>query len=54
MNSGKNLDHGPGFSLVDVYFVVFRRKWLILFFTAIGVIAGLGYFLRTNRLSSLR
>ena len=44
MNSGKNLDHGPGFSLVDVYFVVFRRKWLILFFTAIGVIAGLGYF----------
>jgi uncharacterized protein involved in exopolysaccharide biosynthesis len=44
MNSGKNLDHAPSFSLVDIYFVVFRRKWLILFFTAIGVIAGLGYF----------
>ncbi len=48
MNSGKNLDHGPGFSLVDVYFVVFRRKWLILFFTAIGVVAGLGYWFTTK------
>ena len=45
MNNGKNLDFGPGFGLVDIYFVVFRRKWLILFFAVIGVIAGLGYFL---------
>ena len=45
MNSGKNLDHAPGLSLVDIYFVIFRRKWLILFFTAIGVAGGLGYFL---------
>ena len=44
-NSGRNLDHAPGISLVDIYFVIFRRKWLILFFTAIGVASGLGYFL---------
>ena len=45
MNSGKNLDHAPGIGLVDIYFVIFRRKWLIVFFAAIGVLAGLGYFL---------
>jgi uncharacterized protein involved in exopolysaccharide biosynthesis/Mrp family chromosome partitioning ATPase len=45
MNSGKNhLDHSPGIGLVDIYFVVFRRKWLILLFTVIGVAAGLYVF----------
>src|SRR5271170_2019303 len=44
MNNGRNLDHPPGITLVDIYFVVFRRKWLILTFTALGVAAAAAYF----------
>ena len=44
MNSGRNLDHVPGISLVDIYFVLFRRKWLILFFAVLGLVAGGGYY----------
>ena len=45
MNNGRNLDYQPpGISLVDIYFVVFRRKWLILFFTALGLIASAVFF----------
>lgn len=47
MNNGRNIEPSPGFSLVDVYFVVFRRKWLILAFTVAGLItASAYYFLR--------
>ena len=44
MNNGRNLDHAPGLSLVDIYFVVFRRKWLILFFTVLGILAGAAFY----------
>ena len=46
MSNGRNLEPAaPGISLVDIYFVLFRRKWLILFFTAIGVLAGTCFWL---------
>src|SRR6185312_12581751 len=47
MNSGRNIEHPPSISLVDIYFVVFRRKWLILTCTFLGVAAATAfYFLR--------
>ncbi len=39
MNNGRNMDHPPGISLVDIYFVVFRRKWLILALSLAGLLA---------------
>ena len=44
MNNGRNMEHSPGFSLVDIYFVVFRQKWLIIIFTALGLAAGTTYY----------
>jgi polysaccharide biosynthesis transport protein len=45
MNSVRNnLDHPPGFSLVDIYFVIFRRKWLIIIFTLLGLVAAAVFF----------
>ncbi|HTB85383.1 MAG TPA: Wzz/FepE/Etk N-terminal domain-containing protein [Candidatus Sulfotelmatobacter sp.] len=41
MNSPRPADHhAPTITLVDIYFVLFRRKWLILFFAALGLVAG--------------
>jgi uncharacterized protein involved in exopolysaccharide biosynthesis len=44
MNSGRNIEHPPGISLVDIYFVVFRHKWMILLFTVAGMLAATAYF----------
>jgi len=50
MNSGRNNEplanpiHPSGISFVDIYFVVFRRKWLILICTLLGVAAATGYY----------
>jgi len=44
MNSGRNIEHPPGISLVDIYFVVFRRKWLILTCAFLGVAAATAYY----------
>ncbi|HEV2695331.1 MAG TPA: Wzz/FepE/Etk N-terminal domain-containing protein [Verrucomicrobiae bacterium] len=53
MNSGRNIDHaahpahplpGPGLTLVDIYFVVFRRKWVILICGLLGIAAAAGYY----------
>ena len=46
MSNGRNLEPAPaGFSLVDIYFVLFRRKWLIVIFTVLGVLAGGAYYM---------
>jgi len=53
MNSGRNIEQptftaqplpSSGLSLVDIYFVVFRRKWVILICTLLGIAAGVGYY----------
>ena len=53
MNNGRNIEQPlhaaaplapSGLSLVDIYFVVFRRKWLIILCTLLGVAAGTGYY----------
>ncbi|MDR3458971.1 MAG: Wzz/FepE/Etk N-terminal domain-containing protein [Verrucomicrobiae bacterium] len=53
MNSGRNNEQpspmaapmpAPGLSLVDIYFVVFRRKWVIIICTLLGVAAAAGYY----------
>src|SRR6185312_12288901 len=44
MNSGRNIEHPPSISLVDIYFVVFRRKWLILTCAFLGVAAATAYY----------
>jgi uncharacterized protein involved in exopolysaccharide biosynthesis/Mrp family chromosome partitioning ATPase len=36
--------HTPTITLVDIYFVLFRRKWLILFFMVLGIAAGAAFF----------
>ena len=38
------MDHAPGISLVDIYFVLFRRKWLILACTVLGLAAATAYY----------
>ena len=46
MSNGRNLEPAPtGFSLVDIYFVLFRRKWLIIIFTVLGILAGGAYYM---------
>ena len=53
MNSGRYIEQpghpapplsAPGLSLVDIYFVLFRRKWLILFCTLLGLGAAAYYY----------
>ncbi|MBW8865593.1 MAG: hypothetical protein JF609_11875, partial [Verrucomicrobia bacterium] len=44
MNSGRNIEHPPGLSLVDIYFVVFRQKWLILAWAVLVVAAATAYY----------
>jgi len=45
MNSPRPADqHAPTITLVDIYFVVFRRKWLILFFGVLGLVAGAVFY----------
>jgi uncharacterized protein involved in exopolysaccharide biosynthesis/Mrp family chromosome partitioning ATPase len=44
MNSGRNIEHPPSISLVDIYFVVFRRKWLILICAFLGLAAATAYY----------
>ncbi|HSY19649.1 MAG TPA: Wzz/FepE/Etk N-terminal domain-containing protein, partial [Candidatus Acidoferrales bacterium] len=53
MNSGRYIEQPghpaqplppPGLSLVDIYFVLFRRKWLILFCTLLGLGAATYYY----------
>lgn len=39
-----------GLSLGEVYYVLFRRKWLILLFSAAGVAAALGVYFLTPRM----
>jgi uncharacterized protein involved in exopolysaccharide biosynthesis/Mrp family chromosome partitioning ATPase len=34
-------EHAEGLNLGDIYYVLFRRKWIILFFSAAGVLAAL-------------
>lgn len=47
MNSGRNTEpHPPGLSLVDIYFVVFRQKWLILACTILGIAVATGYYFK--------
>jgi uncharacterized protein involved in exopolysaccharide biosynthesis/Mrp family chromosome partitioning ATPase len=40
-NNNQTTTSSPGFSLGDIYYVLFRRKWIVLFFLALGVGAGL-------------
>src|SRR4051812_34079379 len=49
MDNDKGQESAPaGIRLDDIYFVLFRRKWLILAFSALGLAAAATvYFLRT-------
>jgi Mrp family chromosome partitioning ATPase/uncharacterized protein involved in exopolysaccharide biosynthesis len=44
MNSPRPADHAPAITLVDIYFVLFRRKWLIIFFGVLGLAAGAVFY----------
>lgn len=55
MNSGRYIEQpghpaqplpAPGLSLVDIYFVVFRRKWVILLCTLLGLAAATVYYFK--------
>src|SRR5213075_501417 len=41
---------GPGIKLADVYYVLFRQKWLIIGFFAAGLIAGAIVYLTQSTL----
>jgi uncharacterized protein involved in exopolysaccharide biosynthesis/Mrp family chromosome partitioning ATPase len=45
-NVNNNRHHEPalGFSLADIYFILFRRKKAIVLLTLLGMLAGAGYF----------
>jgi len=46
MNTGRNLETPPaGFTPADLYFVVFRHKWIILVLTVLGVAAASAFYL---------
>jgi polysaccharide biosynthesis transport protein len=42
----KSESHSGGLTLNDIYFVIFRRKWIILLFSVLGVAAAGTLFLR--------
>jgi polysaccharide biosynthesis transport protein len=37
-------NHSGGLNLDDIYFILFRRKWIILFFTLLGIAAAGGIY----------
>ena len=42
-DSGKN-EQSQGINLGDIYFVLFRQKWMIILFSAVGVIGAIAAF----------
>ena len=53
MNNSRPNEHPPSITLGDIYFVVFRHKWVILALTAAGLVAaGFFYFTRQPPYSS--
>src|SRR6266576_1812604 len=41
MQENQTAPHPDGFALADVYYVLFRRKWLIASFAVLGVVAAI-------------
>src|SRR5664280_2487530 len=39
MSDKSNTDQPQGLKLADIYFILFRQKWLILFFSAVAIVA---------------
>jgi succinoglycan biosynthesis transport protein ExoP len=44
MNKSQNNESLPGITLSDIYFVLFRHKWKIIFLSAAGIVAGIVYY----------
>ena len=45
MNDDRDQDGKPqGMGLDDIYFVLFRQKWIIILFSAVGVLGAVGIF----------
>jgi polysaccharide biosynthesis transport protein len=44
MNKSQDNESSPGITLSDIYFVLFRHKWKIIFLSAAGIVAGIGYY----------
>jgi len=45
MNNGQHNGAAPGITLSDIYFVLFRHKWKIIFLSATGIATGVVYYL---------
>jgi uncharacterized protein involved in exopolysaccharide biosynthesis/Mrp family chromosome partitioning ATPase len=45
MNNGQHNGSSPGITLNDIYFVLFRHKWKIIFLSAAGIAMGVVYYL---------
>jgi len=45
MNNGQHNGSSPGITLNDIYFVLFRHKWKIIFLSAAGIATGVVYYL---------
>jgi uncharacterized protein involved in exopolysaccharide biosynthesis/Mrp family chromosome partitioning ATPase len=45
MNSNQHNGSSPGIMLNDIYFVLFRHKWKIIFLSAAGIATGVAYYL---------
>jgi uncharacterized protein involved in exopolysaccharide biosynthesis/Mrp family chromosome partitioning ATPase len=44
-NNNRHAEPSPSISLGDIYFVLFRHKWKIIFLAAAGILAALFYYL---------
>jgi len=45
MNNSQHNGSAPGIALSDIYFVLFRHKWKIIFLSAAGIVTGVVYYL---------
>jgi uncharacterized protein involved in exopolysaccharide biosynthesis/Mrp family chromosome partitioning ATPase len=45
MNNGQHNESSPGITLNDIYFVLFRHKWKIIFLSVAGMVTGVAWYL---------
>ena len=45
MNNHRQHEPALGISLADIYFIVFRHKWVIVLLTLFGLLVGAVFFL---------